>query len=122
MPTPETVVKDYMRAWNETNEDERRSLLDKAWADDATYTDPTAHVEGRNALVAHIGGMHAAMPGVSLKLTSATEEHHGRLRFAWAMNGADGALMTEGIDIGLLADDGRLASITGFFGPPPPLS
>jgi len=31
----------------------------------------------------------------------------------------DGSTGMEGIDVGQLAEDGRLQSIVGFFGPPP---
>jgi len=34
------------------------------------------------------------------------------------MLGADGAVAMEGVDFGELADDGRIAKIVGFFGPP----
>ncbi|MEX2236992.1 MAG: nuclear transport factor 2 family protein [Dehalococcoidia bacterium] len=116
------VVAAYGAAWNEKDEGKRKALLEKAWSDGATYTDPSAHVEGRDALVAHIAGFHGGMPGAQLALTSAVDEHHGSVRFTWAIKGTDGAQMMEGVDFGVLGDDGRLASITGFFGPPAPPS
>ena len=51
------VVTAYGSSWNEPDEAARRQLLESAWADDGTYCDPTASVEGREALVAHIGAM-----------------------------------------------------------------
>ena len=44
------------------------------------------------------------------------DEHHGYLRFAWELVGPDGTVALTGLDVGELADDGRLRRITGFFG------
>jgi hypothetical protein len=118
---PSDVVAAYGAAWNEPDEGRRRELLEQGWADDGVYCDPTASVAGRDALVAHIGGFHDQLPGVRIELTSQVDEHHGWLRFAWTMVGADGATLTEGFDVGELAEDGRLRRIIGFFGPFPPL-
>jgi hypothetical protein len=51
--------------------------------------------------------------------TSAVDEHHGQLRFAWAIQTPGGVEVVKGIDFGELAEDGRLRRITGFYGPPP---
>ena len=119
MATPQQTVEAYATAWNEPDQGARRRLLERSWADDGTYTDPTAHVEGRAALVEHIAGLHQQMPGARIVLTSRIDEHHGTLRFTWRLLGSDGSIATEGTDFGELASDGRLQQIVGFFGPPP---
>ncbi len=120
MATPKETVQAYGDAWNELDEAKRRALLERAWADDATYTDPSADLHGREALIAHIGAFHKdGMPGARIIPSSGVDEHHGRLRFTWRMEGADGSTIIEGIDFGELAGDGRLQRIVGFFGPPP---
>ncbi len=120
MPNTKDVVTAYMNAWNEVDEGKRRKLLDTAWADDATYTDPMSHAAGRDALIDLIAGFHKQMPGASIAQVSGIDEHHGQLRFAWKMQQKDGSTGMEGIDIGQLAQDGRLQSIVGFFGSPSP--
>ena len=119
METTNGIVHAYMAAWNEQDEGKRRQLLEKAWADDGRYTDPMADAAGREALAALISQFHKQMPGAGILPTSGIDEHHGRLRFAWKMTAPDGSTGMEGIDIGQLAEDGRLQSIVGFFGPPP---
>jgi hypothetical protein len=118
MATKETVEA-YMAAWNEEDEGKRRALLAKAWADGATYTDPMAHAAGVDEVVALVAQFQGQMPGAKIVQTSAIDEHHGRLRFGWAMKGPDGSTRMEGIDVGELAEDGRIRSIVGFFGPLP---
>ena len=46
----------YVRAWSEPDYALRQKLLEQVWAEDGTYTDPTAHVAGRKALVDRIVG------------------------------------------------------------------
>jgi SnoaL-like domain len=113
------VVRTYAGAWMQADESARRRTLQAAWADDGTYGDPTALVEGREALVRHIGGFQAQMPAHQLAVTSGVDEHHGFVRFTWAIRNRDGTVVLEGVDFGELADDGRLRRIVGFFGPPP---
>jgi hypothetical protein len=115
------VVRAYGAAWNEPDEASRRALLQDAWSEDGVYCDPTATVDGRESLIAHIAGFHQQIPGARIELTSGVDEHDGWVRFAWTMLGPDGTTVTEGFDVGELAADGRLRRIVGFFGPFPPL-
>ena len=117
----ETVAA-YSAAWNEPDEDARRALLERSWTDDGVYCDPTGRAEGRAALVAHIGGFHARMPGSRIELTSGVDEHDGLLRFTWSMLGPDSVVALDGMDFGELEDDGRLRRIVGFFGPFPAMA
>jgi len=119
MPNTNDIVQAYLAAWNETDETKRRALLDRSWADDGRYTDPMSVAPGRDALVALISQFQQQMPGASLVATSGIDLHHERLRFGWKLAAPDGSTRMEGIDVGQLADDGRLQSITGFFGPLP---
>jgi hypothetical protein len=121
MATTREIVLDYVAAWVETDEGKRRALLAKSWTEDGTYTDPTVEVVGREALVKQIGAIHKQFAGNRIVLTSRVDEHHGRLRFTWAMVNPEGNRVTEGIDFGEIGSDGRLMRITGFFGQPSPI-
>jgi hypothetical protein len=114
------VVAGYAAAWCEPDEAARRHLLERAWADEGVYCDPTATVEGREALVAHIGEFHERLPGTRIVAASGVDEHHGYLRFAWQVVAPDGVVTGEGVDFAELDGDGRLKLIVGFFGPLPP--
>ncbi len=117
-PAEETVAA-YAAAWNEADEDARRALLERSWTEDGVYIDPTGRAEGRSALVRHIGGFHARMPGNRIEMASGVDEHDGLLRFTWQMLGPDGVVALDGMDFGELDGDGRLKLIVGFFGPFP---
>ena len=120
--TPDEAVATYGAAWSEADEAKRRELLDEAWADDGTYLDPTGRADGRDALVTHIAGFLQMMPGHRIDLASGVDAHDGYVRFAWKMVGPDEQTVMEGVDFGTLADDGKIKSIVGFFGPWPELS
>jgi hypothetical protein len=112
------MVTTYGAAWNEPDEAARRALLDKSWADGGTYSDPTGSADGRDALVAHIGGFQAMMPGHTIDMISGVDARDNVFRFAWVMRkGTEDVL--EGMDYGELAADGRISKIVGFFGPFP---
>jgi len=44
------------------------------------------------------------------------DAHHDHVRFAWELANDDGEVAVGGIDVGELAQDGRLRRIMGFFG------
>ena len=117
MPTVEEVVALYATAWNEPDAAARRRTLEGAWADRGVYSDPTAHVEGRDALVEHIAGFQSQMPGARIGRTTAVDAHGTVARFGWHLVQADGTEALVGLDFVELAEDGRIARVVGFFGP-----
>ena len=116
MADPSQSVTDYMAAWNETDAGKRRALLDRCWAEEGVYQDPTAYVAGRDALDAHIVQFHTNMPGCRIETTSALDTHHDACHFTWSMVGPDGGVRAAGRDFGTFDGEGRVKSITGFFG------
>jgi hypothetical protein len=116
------VIRVYCQAWSEPDIERRRQLLTRVWATEGTYTDPSSHVEGREALVNHMSGLHQRSPGNRIVPTSHAEMHHGGLlRFTWRSIGGDGKIRVEGIDFAELTSDGLLSRIVGFNGPLKPL-
>jgi hypothetical protein len=110
------ILDAYAAAWNERDEDRRRELLEKAWADHGAHVGPERMVVGRDALVDLIGAFQERQPWTRLEFTSEPEEHRGSLRITWALVGEDGAPVDEGVDFGELAEDGRLRKVVTFFG------
>ncbi|MBV9229571.1 MAG: nuclear transport factor 2 family protein [Chloroflexi bacterium] len=121
MAALEHILLAYVAAWNETDLEKRRMLLETSWAEDGIYSDPTAQVSGREALVQHLGRLIERFADHRVLLTSGVDEHHGLIQFTWARVGSDGKIIRKGIDFGEVGADGRLVRITGFFGPPPPI-
>ena len=63
--------------------------------------------------------VHSKFPGHRFRRTSGVDAHNGQLRFGWELAAPDGAIAVAGVDVGEIGADGRLARITGFFGPLP---
>ena len=121
MAALEQILLAYVAAWNEADEGKRRTLLETSWTENGIYSDPTAQVAGREALVQHLGRLIEQFADQRVLLTSGADEHHGLIQFTWVRVGADGRRIRSGIDFGEVSTDGRFLRMTGFFDPPPPI-
>lgn len=119
MATTKEIVDVYLAAWCEADGSKRKALIEQCWSADGLYCDPVADGRGRDALDGFIAGMHTQQPGAKIEMTSGIDQHHNQIRFAWAFVGADGKRAIEGIDVGELGEDGKLARIVGYWGAPP---
>jgi hypothetical protein len=116
MSDVETIVDTYFSMWNEEDPARRLQHIERAWATDGRYVDPLLEAEGHDALSAMVENVHSHYPGHRFHRLSGIDSHHDQVRFAWDLAAPDGTTTVAGIDIATLAPDGRLASITGFFG------
>lgn len=115
-PTVTQTVDTYLAMWNEEDAAARAELIAAAWTDDARYRDPLLEADGHAGLDAMVLQVHGHYPGHRFTRTSAVDQHHDTVRFNWQLAAPDGTVTVAGIDIGVLAPDGRLTTITGFFG------
>jgi hypothetical protein len=111
-----TTVDAYLAMWNEEDPARRAELIEQAWTTDGSYLDPLLEADGYAALDAMVAAVHAQYPGHRFRRTSGIDAHHDQVRFGWELAAPDGAVTVAGVDIGTVAFDGRLRSITGFFG------
>ncbi len=113
------VVDNYFAMWNETDPARRHEVIAATWSRDASYVDPLFAAEGAAALDGLVAGMHERFPGHRFRLTGAVDIHHDRARWGWELAGPDGGpAVAVGVDFAVLAPDGRLREVTGFFEPP----
>jgi hypothetical protein len=111
-----TTVDTYLAMWNEPDAATRAELIATAWSDDGYYVDPVQEAQGHAGLSDMVPAVHQQFPGHVFRRTSAVDLHHDHVRFGWELAAADGTVAVAGIDVGLLAADGRLQHIAGFFG------
>jgi hypothetical protein len=111
------LIDTYCAAWSDPDPERRREILGGVWADGATYTDPTVHAAGLDAVLAHIATVVERRPGARVIRTSRIDAHHDLARFAWHVVQADGSTLPEGLDLAEISADGRIRRIIGFFGP-----
>ena len=113
------TVDSYFEMWNEPDPERRAEHIRRAWTDDGSYADPLIQAAGHPGLGDMVAAAHAQYLGYRFSRLSGIDAHNGYLRFDWQLAGPDGEVAVAGVDIGELADDGRLRRITGFFGAPP---
>lgn len=111
----ETTIDRYFAMWNEPDRGARLSLIAQAWTDDAHYVDPLSDVSGADALADMVDSVRAQFPGATLQRTTEIDAHHNVVKFGWSATGPDGNVIVGGTDVGVLAPDGRLTAIAGFF-------
>ena len=110
-----SVVDTYIASWNETDAERRLALVSETFTDDARYLDPLMSGEGVDGIAAMIGAAQSQFPGHRFELAGAPESHHDRVRFTWHLKPvAGGDAVAIGSDFAVVADDGRLRSVTGF--------
>ena len=111
------TIDNYIAMLNETDEAARRDLAVATWTEDGAFFDPLLEAKGHDELVAMVGGIHEQLHGQTFRRTSGVDTHNGLVRFGWELVAEDGTVTVAGIDIGIIAADGRLNRIAGFFGP-----
>jgi hypothetical protein len=114
-----TTIDTYLAAWNDPDQRTRAGLIERAWASGGRLIDPPLAAEGHAEISEMVSALHAQFPGHRFRRASGIDAHHDQLRFAWDLVSPDGTVALSGLDVGELAPDGRLARISGFFGPLP---
>jgi len=110
------TVDTYLAMWNETDPATRAAVIEKAWAPEGHYLDPMVEGKGYGGLSEMVDAVQAQFPGHRFTRSSAVDEHHGFVRFGWTLVSPDGATVVGGLDVAVLAPDGRLARLVGFLG------
>jgi hypothetical protein len=109
------LIDGYIAMWNETDAGRRRNLIEKTWTESASYLDPVMNGEGQSGIDAMVQGVQEKFPGHQFHRTSDIDSHNDRVRFSWELTPEGGPAVVGGTDFGIIAADGRLQTITGFF-------
>jgi hypothetical protein len=109
-------VDAYFEMWNEQDATKRLDAIERAWTPDGRYVDPLQEAEGYQGLSDMVAAVHQQFPGQRFRRTSGIDAHHGLVRFGWELGAEDGTVSAGGLDVGIVADDGRLQRIAGFLG------
>ncbi len=104
----------YMDMWNETDLAAVRGHVERVFTPDAVFCDPLHEVSGHDEITAMVVGTRKDFPGSRYSLTSAVDGHHRRHRYHWLAEMGEGTSL-PGFDVTLLAEDGRIARVDGFF-------
>jgi SnoaL-like domain len=105
--------------WNETDDARRKALIARTWTETALYLDPLQRGEGHAGIDAMVRAVQARFPGLRFRRAGAVDGFQDRLRVAWEFGPEGGPPVASGLDVGIVAADGRLQAVTGFIDPAP---
>jgi hypothetical protein len=96
------VIDRYFAMWNATDAAQRRDLIAQTYTEDANYIDPLMQSQGREGIDAMVAGVQAQFTSHTLRLTSAVDAHHDRVRFTWDLAPNGGAALVKGTDFAVI--------------------
>lgn len=108
------LAQQYLAAWNERSVPERRARVARLFTLDASYLDPVMRGSGHEGIDAMIAAAQQHFPGHRFALAGTPDSHHDVLRFSWTLHTPAGEEVARGTDVATIAQDGRLAQVTGF--------
>jgi hypothetical protein len=117
--TAAALVVAYLGAWTERRSGARRRLLQHCWSEAGTFSSWTTHVEGIDAMDAHIAAALRQLPR-RCRRTRTSEVHvsDNKLSFTWALFDQDDGLILEGSEFAEVGPDGLFLRVTSFSGRP----
>lgn len=110
------VISNDDAAWNASEVDERRRLLEAALTDDCELVEPRGRFSGREAILQQINGFSDRFPGARVDITTEVDEHNGFARYGWSIVDRNGHVLLDGIDVAERAADGRIRQVVMFYG------
>lgn len=113
------LVTAYLGAWTERRSPVRRRLLHHCWSETGTFSSWTTHVQGFDAMDAHIANALRQWPRRCRRVrTCEVHVHHGKVSFTWMLLDEDEQILLEGSEFAEVGDDGRFERVTSFAGRP----
>lgn len=113
----EALWQRYSASWSNPDDGTRAAELEACLADDVTYCDPNGLIAGRTGLSAYMAGYQQQTPAGAHFVIRSFVHHHDRSLAHWAFVDVQDREIYTGSSFGLLAEDGRLRTISGFFYP-----
>ena len=113
MQDTQTLVTQYLNAFNETDTDRRREILEDLCSPDCTYTDPQVDLRGSDQIDEFIEQTQERFPGVTFTLGSPIDAHHNQARFQWHAGPPNAPDAFVGFDV-IVLEDGRIRHVYGF--------
>jgi uncharacterized protein YndB with AHSA1/START domain len=110
------LVDAWFTAWAEPDEATRTASLSAIASADVRMRDRFSSVTGVPELTLHIGAAQHFMPGMRLRRKGDARHCQGTVIAEWTAVGPDEAPRGQGTNVFTLGPDGRIESVTGFWG------
>jgi uncharacterized protein YndB with AHSA1/START domain len=110
------LVDAWFAAWSEPDEAARAASLGAIASPDVRMRDRFSSIQGISELMPHLAAAQRFMPGLRLARKGEARHCQGTVIAEWTATGADGAPRGQGTNVFTLGPDGRIESVTGFWG------
>ena len=110
------LVDAWFAAWAEPDERRRAASLAAIASTGVRMRDRFSCVDGLAELEPHIAAAQHHMPGIRLQRKGNARHCQGTVIVDWTATGPDGAPRGQGTNVFSLGPDGRIESVTGFWG------
>ncbi len=107
------IIERYLAAFNESDPERRRELLNDLYTSDSTYTDPHVDLRGPEQIDGFIAQTQERFPGVKFSLGGPVDSHHNQARFQWHAGPEEAPDAYVGFDV-IVTDEGRIRNVFGF--------
>lgn len=111
----EALGQAFFGAWNASDDERRRELLESCVAEEVRYRDEYAAFEGRELLSRHIGNTRGYLPGQSLEPDGEARICRGEVLIPWRLVDDEGDVKHRGVNHARVTPDGRIRELTGFW-------
>jgi hypothetical protein len=113
MQHAQTVVTQYLEAFNETDADRRREFVAALYTPDCAYPDPHVDLQGAEQIDGFIEQTQERFPGFTFPLGGPIDAHHDQARFQWHAGSTDAPGANVCFDA-IVTKDGRIRNVYGF--------
>jgi uncharacterized protein YndB with AHSA1/START domain len=111
------MVDGWFDAWAEADTDRRQQMLARVATPDVLFRDRFGCTDGVADLMPHIAAAQHFMPGMRMARQGDVRHCQGTVIAEWAARTSDGQDRGRGTNVFVLAADGRIEAVTGFWNP-----
>lgn len=108
------TLEDYVRFWNADPGQEQDRLAAAVFADEVVYHAVPGVFTGTEALKGMRPQFVEDLGAISFRPRRDADHHHDRARLPWELFLPNGTSLATGIDVFVIAPDGRIAEISVF--------
>jgi uncharacterized protein YndB with AHSA1/START domain len=112
----ERIVDTWFAAWAEPNDAARQRALASVATPDVRMRDRFSCIDGIDELTHHLAAAQREMPGLRLQKSGTVRHCQGTVLADWTAVGPDGQPRAQGTNVFALTPEGRIESVTGFWG------
>lgn len=110
------AVDAWFDAWAESDATAREQALARIATPDVRFRDRYSNLDGLADLLPHVAAAQRFMPGIRLHRSGDARQCQGMALVDWVMRGSDGQDQGRGTSAFVFGPDGRIESVTGFWG------